>query len=131
LVKPIFDKEKVTYLKNADVFILPSFEEGDSIALKEAISIGIPVIISKQCRMDIVKEYNAGFVTDTKSSEVLASLLKLEKSDLQEMGNNARILAETYYNNDDCTNRLIHIYEDLFTGNRTSPDWINVENASS
>ena len=131
LVKPIFDKEKITYLKNADVFILPSFEEGDSIALKEAISIGIPVIISKQCRMDIVKEHNAGFVTDTKSSEVLASLLKLEKSDLQEMGNNARILAETYYNNDDCTNRLIHIYEDLFTGNRTSPDWINVENTSS
>ena len=128
LVEPIFNEEKITYLKQADVFVLPSFEEGDSIALKEAISIGIPVVISRQCRMDIVEEYNAGIVIDTNAHELHKALLSLDKLDLKKMGNNARALAEKFYNNTDCTKRLFHIYEDLFTGNRTSPDWINPEN---
>ncbi len=34
---PIYGKEKIEYLRKHDVFILPSFEEGDSIALKEAL----------------------------------------------------------------------------------------------
>ena len=131
LIKPIFNKEKIAYLKQADVFVLPSFEEGDSIALKEAISIGIPVIISKQCRMDIVEKCNAGIVIDTNSHELSKALVSLEELNLEKMGNNARKLAEKSYNNIDCTNRLFHIYEDLFTGNRTSPDWINLDNVNS
>ena len=31
--------QKINYLKSHDVFILPSFEEGDSIALKEALAL--------------------------------------------------------------------------------------------
>ena len=36
--------------------MLPSFEE-DPIALKEALAMSIPVIISKQCRLSLVEEY--------------------------------------------------------------------------
>ena len=65
LNNPVISDQKVNYLSKHDIFILPSFEEGDSIALKEALASYLPVIISKQCRMDIVEDYNAGIVIDT------------------------------------------------------------------
>ena len=81
--------------------------------------------------MDIVEKCNAGIVIDTNSHELSKALVSLEELNLEKMGNNARKLAEKSYNNIDCTNRLFHIYEDLFTGNRTSPDWINLDNVNS
>ena len=42
---PIYGSKKIAYLQEHDIFLLPSFEEGDSIALKEALSSYLPVII--------------------------------------------------------------------------------------
>ena len=66
---PISQSEKINYLRTGSVFILPSFEEVYSIALKEAMSLNLPVVISEQCRMGIVEKKNAGFIvkTDTQS----------------------------------------------------------------
>ena len=44
--EPIYYDKKIDYIKKHDVFILPSYEEGDSIALKEALGSYLPVIIS-------------------------------------------------------------------------------------
>ena len=80
LNQPISRKNKIEYLKNFDLFILPSFEEGDSIALKEALASYLPVIISEQCRMNIVKDYGAGLITKTNSTDLYNCLNKIKKS---------------------------------------------------
>ena len=82
---PIYGNNKIKYLKNYDIFVLPSFEEGDSIALKEALGSYLPVIISKQCRLDIIGEYNAGIVVDTNEKSLYEALLKLKTSNILEM----------------------------------------------
>ena len=66
-------------MQNHDVFILPSFEEGDSIALKEALGSYLPVVISSQCRLDIVEEYNAGIVVTTDKKSLYDGLINLDQ----------------------------------------------------
>ena len=50
MLSPKTGEDKIKYLQSSDVFLLPSYEEGDSIALKEAMSAQNAVIISEQCR---------------------------------------------------------------------------------
>ena len=68
---------------------MPSYEEGDLIALKEALGSYMPVIISKQCRLEIVEKYNAGIVIDTNVESLVSALLALDNFDLKQMGKNA------------------------------------------
>ena len=102
---------------------MPSFEEGDSIALKEAMAIGLPVIISKQCRMNIIEDYDAGFLVETNSQYIKKTLLKLLNADLKQMGINARNLIIKEYDNEECSRRLYDIYVDILTGSFESEDW--------
>tara|TARA_B100000989_G_scaffold296198_1_gene278896 strand:+ start:2559 stop:3665 length:1107 start_codon:yes stop_codon:yes gene_type:complete len=122
--EPIYDDKKINYIKKHDVFILPSYEEGDSIALKEALGSYLPVIISKQCRLEIVEKYKAGIVIETNIKSLYDALINLEKLDLGKMGENARKLIEENYDNNNCSMRLKKVYYDLFNSVSKSPDWI-------
>jgi len=124
--KPKSQNEKINYLKTASLFILPSFEEADSIALKEAMSLSLPVIASEQCRMNIIKEETAGFIVKTESNSIKNKLLCLKEVDLQHMGNNSRKVIEDYFDNEKCVKKLSNIYEDLLTGCHNSKAWINL-----
>ena len=121
---PILRKDKIEYLKKFDIFILPSFEEGDSIALKEALASYMPVIISKQCRLSIVEEYKAGIEIETNKKSLLNALMKLQELDLIKMGYNARKLIEEKYDNKICSQKLLNVYEDLCNETRVSEDWV-------
>lgn len=44
LVGPVHDKEKVSFLREADVFILPSYQEGVPYSILESLAAGTPVI---------------------------------------------------------------------------------------
>ena len=121
---PIYGDEKIDYLKEHDIFLLPSFEEGDSIALKEALSSYLPVIISKQCRLDIVQKYNAGLVIETNENSLYEALIKLKSIDIVKMGYQARKLIEENYDNIYCSERLRDIYKDIFNESQKSTDWV-------
>ena len=124
LKNPVDRDKKIEYLYSCDVFILPSYEEGDSIALKEALACSLPVIISRQCRMNIVKEYNAGLVIETDVKSITSTLTNIKSFDIIKMGENARKLIEQKYDNTYCSSRLLKIYEDVYTGSYESQDWI-------
>jgi len=126
LLGPKNTSEKKEYLKSGDLFILPSFEEADSIALKESMALGLPVIISEQCRMNIIKEKKSGFVVKTSINSIVNTLVSLDKSDLKKMGNSSRQIIENYYDNEKCSKRVFKVYEDIYTGGHSSNDWINL-----
>ena len=121
---PIYGTNKIEYLKNYDIFVLPSFEEGDSIALKEALGSYLPVIISRQCRIDIVEKYKAGIVIETNKKSLYDSLINLKSLDLIKMGYAARGLIEEKFDNKICSKRLKDVYIDIFNGTKKSNDWI-------
>ena len=125
MLSPKKGLDKISYLQESDVFILPSYEEGDSIALKEAMSARNAVIISEQCRLDMVRKKNAGFIVETKKDSLKNALLELDKHDLETMGKNSRDIIHEYFDNDHCAKRVLKIYEDVYTGSFVSNDWIS------
>jgi len=126
ILPPQKGKDKISYLQSSDVFVLPSYEEGDSIALKEAMSAQNAVIISEQCRLDLVKEKNAGFIIKTEKDSLKNALLELDKYDLSSMGKNSKNIISEYFDNDYCANRVLKVYEDIHTGSFFSKDWISI-----
>lgn len=94
---PAFDGDKARFYRNADGFILPSFSEGLPMAVLEAWSYGIPVLMTEQCNLP------EGFAQDAAvrlelSEERLAPLLldffALSAEVRRRMGRNGRILVE-------------------------------------
>ena len=124
MLSPKTGEDKIKYLQSSDVFLLPSYEEGDSIALKEAMSAHNAVIISEQCRLELVKKEKAGFVIETKKDSLKKALLALDNCDLKKMGINSKNIIKKYFDNDHCANRVFKIYEDIHTGSFVSKDWI-------
>ncbi len=125
MIPPKKGNNKIKYLQESDVFVLPSYEEGDSIALKEAMSAKNAVIISEQCRLDLVKTENAGFIIKTEKDSLKHALLKLDFQDLKKMGINSKNIIRKYFDNDYCAQRVLRIYEDVHTGSFLSKDWIS------
>ena len=75
--------------------------------------------------MSVVKDYGAGLITKTNSTDLYNCLMKLKNLNIIDMGYQARKLIEKEYDNLNCSNRLLKIYTDIYCGKRSSPDWIN------
>ncbi len=103
---------KLTALNRADIFVLPSYSEGFSVAILEALASGLPVIITHQCYLPEVAEAKAGIVIDPDDlqlSEALVALL--DKPDLRaEMGLNGQRLVRQRFTWDKVADQLIETY---------------------
>jgi len=75
-VGPLYNDKKKDFLKQAHVFILPSFSEGLPMAVLECWSYGISTFITKNCNFDI--EMKMPFVHEINHSEedIAEKLLK-------------------------------------------------------
>ena len=111
---PAFDEDKRCLLGAADFFVLPSRGEGDSVAVKEALAAGIPVILSEACSLGEVVAEGAGIVTgydqDLRASiEYVAS----NKGRRRQMGEAARRFAKTRLSARSATIQTIEMYEQV------------------
>tara|TARA_B100001250_G_C19793300_1_gene787565 strand:+ start:534 stop:1589 length:1056 start_codon:yes stop_codon:yes gene_type:complete len=80
LKEPIYEFEKKrNEIIQSDFFILPSFDEADSMAIKESLSAGTPVIITKECKFYDVEENKIGFHINHNSKEIYEILMKIMK----------------------------------------------------
>lgn len=85
-------------LNLTDWFVLPSSNENFGIAALEAMSYGIPVILSSEVGIATeVKKYSAGYVYEDKNGQlknVLSRCLNVEKSDMSD--NAIRLVSENF-----------------------------------
>ena len=74
-------KEKETvigFLKSSDIFILPSFQEGLSVALMEAMACSLPCIVSNiRGNVDLITNNYNGYIFNPNDSQELSNKLKL------------------------------------------------------
>lgn len=68
-----FRKDIAHLLKNADVFVFPSYREGLPVALMEAMSSGVPVVVSRvRGNMDLVEHDVNGFLCEPNDAAAFA-----------------------------------------------------------
>ena len=106
-----FQKERIT--ANADIFVLPSFQESFGVAVVEAMAMGLPVIISDQVAIAAeIANADAGSIVDVNNVDVLVSALR-NMQDFKvrkRMGVNARNLVENCFSLETLQTNLINYY---------------------
>ena len=58
------------------VFVLPSLVEGRSLAVLEAVSVGLPIIVTPGSGTDDIAEAGAGWVVPARDSDAIAEVLE-------------------------------------------------------
>lgn len=74
-VGPQFDQAKAASFRRADAFILPSFSEGLPMAVLEAWSYELPVIMTPHCNIPVGFEAGAAVEIQTESDSIQKALL--------------------------------------------------------
>ncbi len=91
---------KWSALAAASCFVLPSYSEGLSVSTLEALGMGIPAIVTRQCNLPEVAERECGWVVEAQVwalASALTEFLKASSADQEQMGANGRALVADRY----------------------------------
>lgn len=90
---------KMAAFAAADVFVLPSYTEGFSNAILEAMAASLPVVISAQCHFPEVAAAGAGDVVATDAAAIERAIERLLQNPAgrREMGRKGRALVAERY----------------------------------
>ena len=108
----VSEDEKLELLESATLFITISHSDVHSIAIQEALAMGVPIIISKVSDWPEIDEYKAGITieTDIKSVEKAMKKLLDKNTNLAEYSENAKRLINERF----LIENLIPKYEIMF-----------------
>ena len=74
---PIFGEEKYSILRNSDIYILTSRSEAMPLSITEALSLGVPCIVSNGTNMsEMIEENNAGWKCNLEANDVYEVIVK-------------------------------------------------------
>jgi glycosyltransferase involved in cell wall biosynthesis len=110
---PLYGETKKDALAGADIFVLPSFSEGFSMAVLEGAACGLPVMLTPQCNFpELAAAKGAVEVQpDVESCESgLRLLLSLSQDERKAMGLRGRELIQKAYTWPGIAARMIDVY---------------------
>lgn len=119
LTGPLYGSNKAAAMGAADVFALPSFSEGFSMAILEAMACRLPVLITPGCNFPEVGANNAGIVVAPnleQTEQGLRDLLSMSEPERNAMGLRGRQMIETHYTWDHVAEQAIELYTWLLGG---------------
>lgn len=92
--------EKVSLIKSSDIFILPSYSEGFSVAILEAMACRVPVIATDACNFPEIKTDGGGWecaVSVVGIQKALEEAVSCGEDELKERGELGRKLVVNKY----------------------------------
>jgi len=124
---PLHGNAKRRVLAAATGFVLPSFSEGFSMAVLEALAWKLPVIVTRQCNFD-AESIGAGWVCEPNAESVagrLRALLDTREDRRKEMGLAGRREIEKRYTWPNVAREMLGVYGWLIGGG-TRPACVEV-----
>ncbi len=111
------------FLKQMDVFVLPSKTEGVPLSLLEAMGAGLPVVATRVGENDrILNNGKIGLLVDAENAAELASSIGklLKNTELRKkLGEQSRFFARKEFSLEASANALYTLYEELLEEKRT------------
>ena len=108
-----YRKDIFEVCKACDLFVFPSFREGLSVALMEAMACRLPVICSDiRGNTDLIEDGKGGYLIDPTNTVKLSEKITLLRSDykLRERFANYNKSSINKYSVNNVTNKIIEIY---------------------
>jgi glycosyltransferase involved in cell wall biosynthesis len=121
---PLYGGDKQRVLAGADVFVLPSFSEGFSMAILEAAAAGLPVLLTPECNFSELAKAGAAVAVSAQAPAIesgLRRLLELSDEQRQAMGLKAIELVRQSYTWPAIADRMHRVYE-WMAGNGSRPE---------
>jgi poly(glycerol-phosphate) alpha-glucosyltransferase len=112
-IGPKFDNEKYELFGEADLFILPSYSEGLPMAVLEAWSMKIPVVMTEECNLSLGFHNNAAIKIETSENSIantLEQVFAMSSDELDNIGLNGYLLAKRNYESTEVTNKFFQLY---------------------
>lgn len=95
--------EKLQLLESAKLFVLTSYSDVHPMSITEALTMGVPVLVTKNCDYPEIEEYNAGILVETNVDSIHQGLVKIlsDENDFSDLSNNAKkLVSENFVYND-------------------------------
>lgn len=110
---PLHGEAKKAALSAADLFVLPSFSEGFSIAVLEALAARVPVVLTRQCNFDVAA-FGSGVVVEPDADSTyrgLRALMDASEAERRAYGDRGRAEVEAHYQWPVIARRMLRVYE--------------------
>lgn len=96
LTGPINGQDKIDFLANADLFVLPSHNENFGNVYIESLAAGTPIVASKNTPWSEVDEADCGRWVNNSVEETANAIIEMLVKDREQMRINAKKLAKKY-----------------------------------
>jgi len=109
---PKYKEEKYQYILNCDIYIQPSFSEGVSFSILDAMICEKPMILSRQTNMTYFYNKNFYLMTEPYPEDIAKAIndLSSNKELMSEFSKNSKKLVQEYFN----WEKLIYEYIDMY-----------------
>ena len=124
-----FGQNKASCFIDADAFILPSFSEGLPMAVLEAMSYKLPVIITPFCNIPEAFEKQAAFEIDTEAASIsdgIQKLISLSDQERKTMGENGYELVKEKFTWRKVAQATDEMYQ-WIKGEKEKPDFVYLD----
>ncbi len=112
---PLYEKDVACAYNLASCFVLtPRFYEETSLASLEALSYGVPVVVSKEADIPYLEEYKVGYVVDNDSDSIKKAVMRIlekVKKDKTQIRANAQKLISDKFSASTVARKLLSIID--------------------
>jgi glycosyltransferase involved in cell wall biosynthesis len=118
-VGPLFGEEKERLIRESAAFILPSMSEGLPMAVLEAWSYQLPVLMTRHCNLPEGFESKSAIEIQATVSSItvgLRQLFEMANCEREEMGSRGRQLVEKKFNWNRVSREMAAVYSWLVNG---------------
>lgn len=115
------EQMKWSALAAAECFVLPSFSEGLSMSVLEAMGAGLPVLVTHACNMPEISQEKAGWEIEPNADELaeaLGDLLGRTPSQNHDTGHRGAQLIATRYSSTSVAEQMAAVYQFALHGRR-------------